>query len=412
MIGMPHAAPLVVLAASARALAESLRRAGLPGQGMPLLAVDAFGDDDLMTAVDAWQALPLQHLARPDRVLAAVDSVLQQVGGGSAASVLVGGGFDGAAEVLHALAVRFRLLNAPPAAWAAARDPLLFTRLGIDAPETQLQPPGNRPGWLQKHASSSAGLGVRPAAAAHASPADGPSPDAAHTAAHWQRRVHGTPLSLLFCAHAEGIVAIGINRQWCSPAPGLPFRFGGIASGFDPGAMVRQQLVDAAARAAASIGLRGLCSLDTVLERGGRVRALEINPRPTASVELYDRAAPGLMRLHTAAVLGQSLPAWAAAPGSRALALVRAPLDLHAGQRPRGGSDWRQGARVQAGEPLCTVHAEGPDALAAMRRAIASASRLRHRLRAAATVGAPDAEAFFYNAPDTSSRSVPRRDHA
>ncbi len=412
MTGKSDAAPLVVLAASARALAESLRRAGLPGQGMPLLAVDAFGDDDLMAAVDAWQALPLQHLARPDRVLAAVDAALQRVGSGAAASVVIGGGFDGANDVLHALAARFRLLNAPPSAWAAARDPLLFSRLGIDAPETQMHPPSNRRGWLQKHAGSSAGLGVNPAAAARPALTDGASPDIGHAAAYWQRRAHGIPVSLLFCAHADGIIAVGINRQWCSPAPGLPFRFGGIASSFDPGAMARQQLVAAAGRAAASIGLRGLCSLDAVLERGGRVRALEINPRPTASVELYDRAAPGLMRLHTAAVLGHSLPDWAPAPGSGALALVRAPCDLHAGPRPRGCSDWREGAPVAAGEPLCTVHAEGPDARDAMARVMASAGRLRHRLRAAAAVAAPDAEAFFYNAPDTSSRSVPRRDHA
>jgi hypothetical protein len=398
--------PLVVVAASARALAECLRRADLPAHGAPLLAVDAFGDDDLLAVVDGWQPLALSDLRRPGRVVAAVEAALHQMpadadgadlrrsaGAGHAATrradVLLGGGFDGAPDVVRALGSRYRVLNAPPDAWIAARDPLLFRRLGIDAPETQLQPPSDLRGWLRKQAGGSAGLEVLMASAGGSAPGPvgvpglGPGEDGTakgsdlavdHVSVFWQRRIAGMPVSLLFCAHAGGVLPVGINRQWCSPAPGLPYRFGGVASGFDPGAVARGRLIDAAERVTAATGVRGLVSLDAILDRQGCVRALEVNPRPSASVELYDRQASGLLRLHAAAVLVLPLPEWSPAVEdtvrcSHALAVVYASRRTRVGRRPDTAADWRTGTTVEAGSPLCTVHATGPDTRTAMCRA-------------------------------------------
>lgn len=423
-------AALVVVAASARALTECLRRAGLPDHGAPLLAVDAFGDDDLLAAVDGWQHLSLPDLRRPRRVVAAVAAVLAaHTAGrpsglshadlpGPGVSVLLGGGFDGAAGVLRALAGRYRLLNTSPKSWAAARDPMLLVRLGVRTPETRLAPPAVLRGWLRKDAGGSAGLALSTAAGwGDAQPGRGTTP----TALYWQRRIVGTPVSLLFCAHAGGVLAIGTNRQWCSPCLGLPFRFGGVASRFEPGPLRRDalhtQLLAAAAQVTAATGLRGLASLDAMLDREGRVHALELNPRPTASVELYDRDSPGLLRLHIAAVLGQALPQWVAPSGSRALAVVYARHRMTAGLRPAAASDWRCGAPVAAGAPLCTVHAAAEDALAAMRRARATARRLAAAGSPAFATGdwAPDDRGFSYNAGEPSSGHRPSslgRDHA
>jgi len=400
MTGAADATPLVILAASARALAECLRRAGLPGEGRPLLAVDAFGDDDLMAAVDGWRHIALDELSQPARVQAVL-------GAFPGAEVLIGGGFDGAFDVLRTLAADHRLLNAPPDTWRAARDPLLFARLDIDAPETRLQPPADPRGWLCKRRRSSAGLGVRRASdVAVLEPAQGDG------GLYWQRRIVGTPVSLLFCAHASGVVSVGINLQWCSPAPGLPFRFGGIASGFDPGEGPRAVLMAAAEWISVATGLRGLCSLDAVIDRRGRVHALEVNPRPTASVELYDRESPGLMALHRAAVLGHPLPTWAPAPVSRALALVRAPVGVRAGGPPRGCSDWRDGAVVDAGDPLCTVHAEAVDAQTAMHRARCAAASLRRRLRGDAAGSTRDGGTFLTIPSTSHPDQTLRREHA
>ena len=386
--------PLVVVAASARALAQCLRRAGMPEGGAPLLAVDAFGDDDLLAAVDGYAHVALPALHDADALCAAVDAVLAGHDAATrtataSAHLMLGGGFDGATTVLNALARRHSLLNTSPESWAAARDPLLFVRLGIETPETRLTPPEDARGWLCKARGSSAGLGVRPAQARPAGIAT------VAGSVYWQRRIAGTPVSLLFCAHSGGIVPVGINRQWCSPAPGLPFRFAGIASGFDPGAAAADQLLTAAARLTEATGLRGLASLDAVLDRRGCARAIEVNPRPSASVELYDRTAPGLLRLHLAAVRGCRLPAWAPAAGSHAFTLVRAPCPLVTGPRPPDTADWQEGAQVARGAPVCTFHAAAPGIDAALRRSVRGAARLR---RALAPHRQPEGDGFFYNA--------------
>jgi predicted ATP-grasp superfamily ATP-dependent carboligase len=180
---------------------------------------------------------------------------------------------------------------------------------------------------------------------------------------------------------------IGLNRQWCSPTLVRPFRFGGVASGFDPGATARAQMLDAAARVSAETGLRGLCSLDVIVDRRGDAFALELNPRPTASAELYDRDAPGLLRLHLAAVAGGALPEWRPPVGSRALAVVYAPIAMCLGVPPTAVADWRRGAEVGIGDPLCTLHASGPDATVAMRRGRSSAGRLLRGLKRPARRG-------------------------
>ena len=116
-------------------------------------------------------------------------------------------------------------------------------------------------------------------------------------------------------------------------------------------------------------------------------------------------------------VLGQALPQWVAPSGSRALAVVYARRRMTAGLRPAAASDWRCGATVAAGAPLCTVHAAAEDALAAMRRARATARRLAAAGSPAFATGdwAPDDRGFSYNAGEPSSGHRPSslgRDHA
>ena len=349
---------LVVVGASVRALAECAGRVGWRTPRSPLLAVDAFGDDDTRAVTDAWQHLPLSDLARPARVLRAIAQVLDQTAaartGDDPMQVLLGGGFDGRPDVIEAIASRYALLNNLPPVWRAARAPMLFVDAGIPTPETRLSCPARLSGWLCKRPEGSAGIGVRLA------DVDGPI---------WQRRVAGRPASLLFCAHRDGVLALGFNRQWCSPTPGLPFRWGGVASRADFGSAIEREVLAWATRLAGQLGLRGLNSLDFVVGRDGQPWALEINPRPSASVELYDRDAPGLLALHRAAVRGEPLPNWQAPVGSRALAVVYAERPLRTAARPAAASDWRCGARIRPGAPLCSIHAVAPTAELAARRA-------------------------------------------
>lgn len=353
--------PVVVLAASARALAECTLRSG-----WQVHAVDAFGDVDTRAASRRWQHLPLDRFCDPQQVLEAIAAV---VGLDSSSALLLGGGFDGHPQVIAALAERYRLLGNGPSVWQAARDDAVFDRLGIPAPEWRREAPESMAGWLLKDRARAAGYGVWPACATH--PVRQPL---------WQRRVRGWPGSLVFVAHAGGVVPVGFNRQWCSPAPGLPYRFGGVAAAWRWGAAIERMVIDWAMVLVASLGLRGVCGLDFIVDAAGRPWALEINPRPTASLELYDRAAPGVVALHVAAVTGGVLPAWQPAAGSAALAVVYARRTLQTpAEPPAAARDWPGKATVAAGEPVCTWHAWAADAPSALRRVCQGASLWRRQ---------------------------------
>ena len=60
---------------------------------------------------------------------------------------------------------------------------------------------------------------------------------------------------------------------------------------------VARQVHDAVHALVVAFGVRGLCSLDFLLGTSG-IEVLELNPRPSASLELYAQAADGPLRSH------------------------------------------------------------------------------------------------------------------
>jgi predicted ATP-grasp superfamily ATP-dependent carboligase len=116
--------------------------------------------------------------------------------------------------------------------------------------------------------------------------------------------------------------------------------------------------------------LVGLNSIDFLVD-GNAVWLLEINPRPGATVDIFEPAAGSLVALHVEACHGV-LPAHVAtASDARASAIVYADVDIV--RLPRvDWPDWiadrsHPGTCATAGEPLCTVLARAPSADAARR---------------------------------------------
>jgi predicted ATP-grasp superfamily ATP-dependent carboligase len=119
----------------------------------------------------------------------------------------------------------------------------------------------------------------------------------------------------------------------------------------------------------AATGLVGLNGLDFLLQ-GDRWLALEVNPRPTATVELYDPDYPqGLFEWHLRACQGE-LPEGRPHPPRRPRA-VRAHAVVYALGSGRVSAlfpfpDWcrdipNPGTRFMPGDPVCTVHAVALD---------------------------------------------------
>jgi predicted ATP-grasp superfamily ATP-dependent carboligase len=114
-------------------------------------------------------------------------------------------------------------------------------------------------------------------------------------------------------------------------------------------------------------GLRGLASLDFLVDDSG-AHWLEVNPRPSATLQLHAGAWPtGLMHAHLDAVRGR-LPAAAPrhAPGVRGHLTVFADRAGRVGAASTPDPGGRMhlhdlpaaGTRFARGEPICTVSAE------------------------------------------------------
>jgi predicted ATP-grasp superfamily ATP-dependent carboligase len=349
----PETLPYLVVAVTGRALAASAFRAG-----RPVVVLDCFADRDTQTASLASRRITARHAIQFDRraLLAAARELAPPE---RCAGLVYGSGFEGRPGLLAQLAEGRRLLGNPPEVIRLVRDPRRFfpllEALDIPFPQVSLRPPAEPEGWLVKHPGGAGGSRVR-----HADRRPVPA------GSYWQRFEPGRVLSALFLADGRSSALIGVNEQWSSAVrPGSPFLYGGAVGGLrlpEPlGPELRLKL-DSLVRAAGLVGLNGL----DFLLREGQWRALEVNPRPTATMELYDADYPeGLFWRHIRACQGE-LPEGRAAPGSRAHQVIHAAAALEI-----TGSfsfpDWcrdlpEPGTRFAPGDPVCTVHAAAADA--------------------------------------------------
>jgi predicted ATP-grasp superfamily ATP-dependent carboligase len=110
------------------------------------------------------------------------------------------------------------------------------------------------------------------------------------TDVYWQRFIPGVPISAFYIADDRNCQLIGTARQWVGwPEYSVgPFQFCGAIVPARISAAIRSDLELIGTRFAELAGLRGLLGID-LIQQDGRVTVVEINPRPTATMELYER---------------------------------------------------------------------------------------------------------------------------
>lgn len=346
-------APFLVVAVTGRALAASARRGG-----HPVVVLDYFADADTAALASACRSVVAARGLRFDRpaLLAAAEALAPAA---RCAGLVYGSGFEGRVPLLARVAHGRRLFGNSPAVVGAVRDPVRFfgllDRLGIPHPRVSMTPPPDPTGWLVKHPGGAGGTRVRRAGSGRVS-----------SEAYFQRFELGRTLSALFLADGQRARILGFNEQWTAVRFRLPFLYGGAVGGITPprrvGAEVSLQL-DALVAATGLVGLNGL----DFIVRGDEWSVLELNPRPTATMELYDPDySRGLFDWHLRACEGE-LPAGAARSATvRAHAVIHAPAEGRLGaafEFPRWCRDrpW-PGTGFVPGDPVCTVHASAPDA--------------------------------------------------
>jgi len=275
---LPTTSTCLVVGASARSFAESAVRAG-----WTVHAADLFRDRDLVAV--AAEAVRIEAADYP-RGLAAI------VARFPSAPCVYTGAVENHPEVIEALAAARPLAACGPEAVRGVRDPDLLAEVvreaGLWFPETHAAPTGLPVDgtFLVKPRASAGGRGIRPWLG-------GPAP-AARSGHRWQRRVRGAEWSAAFVARGGAATLVGVARPvGCRRACGGRW-FGYAGSVGVPLARVpdalHEPLAVAGRRIAAAFGLVGCFGLDAVIDGRGRMHVLEVNPRPTASLELVERA--------------------------------------------------------------------------------------------------------------------------
>ena len=375
--GGAGARTLVVAGISVRALAESARQGG-----WEVIALDLFGDVDTRRASVHWAPIGKAPELRIDPALLR-EELLRAARHPRVDGWVPASGFEGAPELLCAGGTALPCLAIEPSGMTRLRDPASFfgalDRHRLPHPPISLDIPADPAGWLAKRAGGCGGLHIRAAEQVR----DDPASRNADT--YFQRSQPGTPMSALFVADGERFRLVALNRLIVRAVWPLPHVYAG-AVGPVRDDRLEQSMARALSVLVPEFGLRGLASLD-FLDDGSEAHLLEVNPRPSATLQLHaDAWSAGLVRVHVEAVGGR-LPATAPHRGPE----VRGHLTVFADRHGLVGGtaapdllDWPQvhdrpapGTRFARGEPVCTVSAEAGSVDDALRLLDARAARAR-----------------------------------
>lgn len=371
---------LVIAGASCRAATASATAVG-----WQVFAADCFDDFDLGGVAAATR-----------RVHGYPEGVVTAVADFPAAPWCYTGALENHLSVVERITATRPLAGCAPAAVRLVRDPATLGALARDAglafPDTHASPAGlpTDGTYLRKPRASAGGHGI--------APWTGTSIPTTDSAWVWQRRVAGEALSAVLALGPGSPRLLGMSRQlvgkrWChAPA----FGFCG-AIGLRPGDLppADTDRLERFAVVLAAAGLRGVIGVDLVGSTGS-LHVIEVNPRPTASAELVERASgESILATHLAA-FGLASPRPSSGPASDtrwSKAILFAPavvtidepfvtrlLDrtarwTSADGRPALGDVPQPGQTLRAGSPVLTVFAHGEsvaESLDVLRKRIAA----------------------------------------
>jgi predicted ATP-grasp superfamily ATP-dependent carboligase len=346
----PSNAPsILIVAISGRGLAAAARRADL----VPLV-LDFFADEDTEEI-----ARPCVKFAGPiGRGITsnALMEGLSELAAKALSPVLgcvAGSGFEDRPELLSQIAERWPLLGNDSGTVARIKSVEFFDtldHLGIAHPRTQTEPPLEE-GWLSKRRGAAGGCHIALYVPGTSAPAF----------AYFQERMKGLAVSALFVGNGRNACVLGFSEQWTDPSPASPFRYGGAARPASLSEKLQDEITALVLKASAAFKLKGLGSADFIIDDDtGTALLLEINPRPGATLDIFDEEIQPLLKLHLDAVVDGRLPSSPLVfEDAMASAIVYAPERLIIPE-DMAWPDWvadrpRPRESIDKNRPICTV---------------------------------------------------------
>ncbi|MBM4208038.1 MAG: ATP-grasp domain-containing protein [Gammaproteobacteria bacterium] len=341
---------LMVIAASARMLAQAARR-----EGYRLLVVDCFGDQDTRCFAE-------ESVCIPDLSDANVKKAINDFKARYPVELgIYGAGFEQHQASLRYLCSQLNVLGNQPDTFANVQDKATFfsslKKLGIPFPDTTFQVPDHKDGWLIKPLQGQGGMGIGRFI----------NDDNVERPVCWQRYQTGTAHSVLFLADGRRCRIIGFNRQWTvALSESDEFVFSGIINDTELTEKQCELLMSWVKKLTLEFSINGLNSLDFI-KNDDEFYVLEINPRPPASMQLYDG---DLLSLHMNACHGKPPESFPQQNDVCGLQVVYAQQKVGIPDGfawPEGCQDIPgSGTLINAGQPICSIINKGNDAAAVM----------------------------------------------
>ena len=259
-----------------------------------MVALDVFADADTQRAADQVYKIDYANNGFDAKQL---EATLDQIDTSDMLGFAYGSGFEAQPDLLERIAQRLPLIGNSPDVVRKLKDaPSFFEvldRLAIPHPEVSFRSLANAEGWVCKEEGGSGGAHVLNASINQILP----------RGQYYQRVMAGTPISMLFAANGSEVQVIGFNHQWVSPIEGKPYRYGGIVGNANLPLVIKKALQETAEKITAAFVLRGLNSLD-VIWQDTQFWVLEINPRLSSTLDLYQSKETNLFALHVRAANG------------------------------------------------------------------------------------------------------------
>jgi uncharacterized protein len=343
-----------------------------------MLAQLAVADGYAVTALDRFGDVDLRALA-PGATAPTNDGLAALAADIDADAIVYGAGLENRPDLVGELAAGRELLGTPAELLAAVRDPWAVgaaaRAAGARAPETwapghvpaapgaagragPAAPAGRAGGgeaWLRKPRHSGGGQGVRAWRGG-----------VLRATEVLQRRVGGLSCSAVAIGDGQSAVVLGLTEQ-LHLAPGFRWT-GNVTPPRLPEAQRAEldgQLRAVCAEVAGRFGVRGAFGVDAVWD-GRHAWVLEVNPRPSASLELFG---PGSFEAHVLGARGLGLPVAGAAP-ARSRAAVKLVLFADRTVCAPDPGWWpnglvrdipRAGETIKRGAPVCTLMSADAD---------------------------------------------------
>lgn len=354
---------ILVAGLSVRAMVQSAVRSGYS-----VLALDAFGDEDLRAVTESLS------LHRDFNARYSEGALFRASRGLSYDAVAYTSNLENHPGILKRIAGRRPIIGNPPETVRRVRDwAALFAKLkkaGFPVPETifagENKKPDSRRRWLVKPVRSGGGHGI-----------DfwrgGSSPGASRML---QEYLPGKACSASFAANGRECVVLGITEQLIGVRRfgSRKFRYCGNilplpeALRLDSGRGILSQVQRLASFLTKEYGLTGVNCMDFILKKGD-VILTEVNPRYSASMELAEQAyGLPVFHIHFQASVEGRLPAFELGnqlkdSGFFGKTILYAEKDAAApdtrGWAARGIKDIPAcGERLPKGGPICTILAE------------------------------------------------------